>query len=197
MLKYLPLSPFVGAVMLVACSGSDPVADNAVAPPDEIVGDASATGLAAPANAAAAEAARQAAMPVPANGMMWSYRGPERTAFYGPPAAAPALSIQCRDAADGQKELVVTRGVTAPDGAKGTLSFTGAGSAASLPVRGISPQKGETAWQAVVTSGDMARAVARTFKANGAVQVGVSGGASLSVPASPEARAVFADCLGD
>jgi len=34
MLKFLPISPFVGAILLLACAKSDPVADNAVAPSD-------------------------------------------------------------------------------------------------------------------------------------------------------------------
>lgn len=196
MIRYLPILPFVGALALVACTGSDPVADDVGNVPDELVGDASAEGLAAPANSAAAERAKQAAMPLPAEGMMWDYRSREKTATYGPAGADPALSIQCRDIADGAREIVVVRGSPAPDGEKGTLSFTGSGTAASLPVRGVSPAPGKGNWQAIVPAGDMARAVARTFGSAGAVQVGVTGGSPLSVPASPEVRTVFADCLG-
>ncbi len=195
MLKYLPITPFIGFMALVACTGSDPVADNAIAPPDDLVGDASAEGLAAPANAAAAERATQAVAPV-STGMNWTYRSREQIAVYGPPDAEAALSVQCRDVADGAKELVVVRGLSAPDGEKGTLSFTGNGTAASLPVRGVARSAGKGRWQAVISAGDMARAVARTFASNGAVQVGTSGGAALAVPASPEVRTVFADCLG-
>ena len=67
MCKVAMLTPLSFALLLLACGKTDPVADNAVAPPDGLVGDASATGLAAPANAAAAEAAQQAALP-PASG---------------------------------------------------------------------------------------------------------------------------------
>ena len=196
MIKYLPILPFVGAVVLVACTGSDPVSEDAADVPDELVGDASAEGLAAPANAAAAERAEQAATPVPAHGMIWNYASRDRTATYGPAGADPALSIQCRDGADGAREIVVIRGLAAPDGEKGTLSFTGNGTAASFPVRGVSTAPGNASWKAVVPAGDTARAVARTFGSNGAVQVGVTGGNSLSVPASAEARTVFAECLG-
>jgi hypothetical protein len=195
MLRYLPIVPFAAFLALVACTGSDPVAEDAGNVPDELLGDASAEGLAAPGNAAAAERARQQRMPVQ-SGMAWSYLANMRTAQFGVPDGEPALSFQCRDAADGERELVVVRGTMAPDGEKGTLSFTGNGTAASLPVRGISPRRGKTSWQAVVPAGDMARAVARTFGSAGAVQVGVSGGSALSVPASVEARTVFADCLG-
>lgn len=196
MIKVLPILTVAAFVALTACTGGGPVDDEATNVPDELVGDASAEGLAAPANAAAAERARQAALPVAANGMIWSYRAKERTAAYGPPDADPALSIQCRDAADGKREMVVVRGDPAPDGDKGTLSFTGNGTAASLPVRGVARVAGKGYWQAVIPAGDMARAVARTFGHSGAVQVGVSGGAALPVPASAEARTVFASCLG-
>ena len=37
MLRYLPLSPFLGAFILLACAKPDPVADNAVAPSDELL----------------------------------------------------------------------------------------------------------------------------------------------------------------
>jgi len=54
MCKVARLTPITLALLLLACGKADPVADDAVGPPDELVGDASATGLAAPANAAAA-----------------------------------------------------------------------------------------------------------------------------------------------
>lgn len=197
MTRYLPVVPFTMFMALLACTGSDPVADNAAAPSDELLGDASATGLAAPANAAAAERAEQAAIPPSTDGMIWSFRGTDRTAVYGPADAEPAFSVQCRPVADGGKELLVVRGTPAPDGAKGTLSFTGNGTVASLPVRGVARTAGKGRWQAAVAPGDMARAVARTFAGQGAVQVGVTDGPAVSVPASPEARTVLADCLGD
>lgn len=194
MIKVLPVLPFAAFLALLACDRSDPVAEEAVAPAENMVGDASADGLAAPANAAAAERAKQMATPAATDGMMWSYSSAERKAAYGPAAADPALSIQCRDVADGKKELVFVRGARAPDGGSGTLSFTGNGTAASVPVRGVTLRARQTAWQAVVPAGDMARAVARTFGSNGAVQVGVSQGDGLTVRGSSEARTVFADC---
>lgn len=69
MLRVFALTPFVAGIALLACSKTDPVADNAIAPPDDLLGDASASGLAAPANAAAAEADRQAALPAAAGGL--------------------------------------------------------------------------------------------------------------------------------
>ena len=54
MLRVDVVVPFLIAITLTACAKTDPVDDNAVAPGDHLVGDASATVLAAPANAAAA-----------------------------------------------------------------------------------------------------------------------------------------------
>ena len=48
--------------MLLACAKNDPVDNDAITPADALIGDASATGLAAPANAAMAEAVQQAAL---------------------------------------------------------------------------------------------------------------------------------------
>ena len=95
-----------GAVLLAGCSKHDPVDDKAVGPPDELVGDASATGLAAPANAAAAEAARQAALPSATGGLSWTYQAANRTALFGPPGT-PAFSIQCNK--QGASQLVFVR----------------------------------------------------------------------------------------
>lgn len=194
MLKYLPITPFVLAIVLVACTGSDPVAEDAAAPSEEMLGDAGAEGLAAPANAAAAEAAVQQATPLPQNGMLWTLNGTEKLATFGAAGDAPSFSVQCRPANGGGRELVVTRGALAPDGEKGTLSFTGNGSASSLPVRGVSPKAGEAYWQAIVKPGDETRAVARAFAGSGVVQIGVSNGPGLPVPASPEAQQILQEC---
>jgi hypothetical protein len=187
------MAPFAGALLLVACTGgNDPVADNAVAPPDGLVGDASATGLAAPANSAAAEAVRQAALPVADGGLSWTLSEADHVALFGPPQGEPAISIQCLTAGN-KKRLAFTRNLAAPVGATGTLSFTGNGVAASLPAMRDGTQG---IWRADVPSGDMARDVASTFDGQGAVNVTVGGTPPLVIPASPAARAIFAECLG-
>lgn len=194
MLRYLPMAPFAGVLLLVACTGgNDPVADNAVAPPDGLIGDASATGLAAPANSAAAEAVRQAALPVADGGLSWVLSEADHVALFGPAQGEPALSIQCLTAGN-KKRLAFTRNLAAPVGATGTLSFTGNGVAASLPA-----MRDGTAgfWRADAPSGDMGRGVAKTFQGRGAVNVTVGGTPPLVVPASAAARAIFAQCLGD
>ena len=61
--EFLPLFPFAAALSLLACQNDGPVADNLVTPPEGVVGDQSATGLAKPGNAAAAEAVDRAALP--------------------------------------------------------------------------------------------------------------------------------------
>ena len=196
MLKYLPITPFVGAFILLACSKSDPVVDNAVAPSDEVL-EKSAGGLAAEANAGAAEAAEQAALPPASSGLSWSYSESDGTARFGPAGADPALSIQCRRGSAHERTLVFTRFVPPTTGARGTMSFTGNGEAASLPVTGIATSTGLSGyWQAAVPVGDMARDVAKTFGGRANVQVSVSGTPALAVPSAPEPRKAFARCLG-
>ena len=189
MKSLLPLFPFVAALGLLACQGDDgPVAEDAAAPSDAVVGDAAATGLAAPANAAAAEAVDRAAVPVADNGMGWT--GAAGRAGYGPRGARALLTFACADGG-----LRVTRAHPATAGATATLSFTGAGSASSLPMRAVAKPggPGESEWQGDAR-GDMARAVARAFAGPGQVNVTLGGAPALLVPTSPAVDAVLARC---
>ena len=196
MWRLIALAPMFGFLVLLACAKQDPVADNALAPSDELVGDASASGLAAPANAAAAEAAKQAALPAATGGLRWAYRAADRAALFGPPGT-PAFSIQCNRQREGDSQLVFIRFLPPTTGAKGTLSFTGNGQVASVPVAGVTNPNGIGGqWRATVSVGDIARDVAETFSGPGAVNVTISGLPALVVPASPEPRRVFAECLG-
>ena len=194
MIKYLPLSPFVAAFVLLACGKADQVVDNAVAPSEAGL-DASTSGLATPANAAAAEGARQAAVPVAEDGMGWTLRPGDRAALYGPVGASAAFAIQCREETGAGKRLAFLR--YAPSGSdEATMSFTGNGTAASLPARGVGDAVGSGGhWQATAATGDMGRAVARTFDGPAAVVVSVGGASKLVVPPSDEARRTMADCL--
>ena len=194
MLRYLPLSPFLGAFILLACAKADPVADNAVAPSDELLGDASASGLAAPANAAAAEAAQAAALPTATGGLGWTIDPANRAALFGP-AGTPAFSIQCRKR-EGPNQLVFIRYMTPNAGSNSTLSFTGNGQAASVPIAPFRNADGvDGQWRAVIDSGDTARHVARTFNGPGTVDLSISGIPSLVVPAAAEPRRVLAECV--
>jgi hypothetical protein len=197
MCKVAMLAPLSFALLLLACGKSDPVADNAVGPPDELVGDASASGLAAPANAAAAEAVRQAALPPASGGLTWSFRAADHTALFGP-AATPAFSIQCQRQREGPSQLIFIRFLPPAAGGQATLSFTGNGQVASVPVAAVSDPSGTSGhWRAVVAPGDIARDVAETFAGQGPVNVSVSGLPSLVVPSADGPRRVFRECLGN
>ena len=194
MLRYLPVSVILGGFILLSCAKADPVADNAAAPSDEMLGDASATGLAAPANSAAAEAARQAALPAPAGGLGWAMDA-NGAALFGP-AGTPAFSIQCQKQREGPSQLIFIRYMTPNANSSATLSFTGNGQAASVPIAAVrNPDGLGGQWRAVIDAGDTARDVSETFKGPGTVDVSISGNPSLVVPASAEPRRVFADCL--
>ncbi len=184
----LALLPFAAALALLACDGqTGPVADDATTPPANVVGD----GPSATANSAAAEAIDRAALPPMTEGMAWALSSDRRTARFGAPRAAPLLTIACID----RGAIRVVRHHPAPAAAKGTLSLTGAGHAASLPVAaGPTPQRpSEAEWQGTAR-GDMANAVARPFDADGPVEVSLGGAPSLIVSAGPAIRALFGGC---
>jgi hypothetical protein len=196
MFRVFVLNPLLVAVSLVACAKTDPVDDNAVAPTDGMVGDASASGLATPANAATAEAAQQAALPPASGGLKWSYRTTDRVALFGPPGT-PAFSIQCQVQREGAKELLFVRSIPPVTGGQGTLSFTGNGQVASVPVAAVAKPNGLGGdWRAVVRPDEIARDVAETFAGPGTVEVSITGYPPLVVPSTPEPRRVLAECLG-
>lgn len=189
----LPLFPFVAAVSLLACQGDDgPVAEGATVPPDAVVGDMSANGLAAPANAASAEAVDRAALPAANAGMTWTAQA-GRVAF-GPAGARPQIAFACVVGPDGET-LRVTRLHPANAGLTGTLSFTGGGHATSLPMRAVAKPggPGESEWQGDAR-GDMARAVGRPFQGKGVVNVTLGGAPALALPTSPLLDRLIARC---
>ena len=186
MKSLLPLFPFVAILALLACQGDDgPVAEGATAPGDSVVAPSGSF-----ANAAAAKAdARTAAVALTDNGMAWSSAA-AGGANFGPRGAPALLTIACKD--DG---LAITRLHPATPGATGTLSFTGGGTASSLPMRAVAKPggPGESEWQGEAR-GDMARAVARTFAGKGQVEVTLGGAPALAVPTSPLVDAVLKRC---
>jgi hypothetical protein len=196
MWRFAALFPMFAFMVLLACAKEDPVDDNAVAPPPELAGDASATGLAAPANAAAAEALQQAAIPTATGGLRWAYQAAGRIALFGPPGT-PAFSIQCNKPRDGGNQLVFVRYLPPTAGGNATLGFTGNGHAASVPIAAVTNGDGHGGqWLASVSIGDNARDVAETFGGPGSVNISLTGLTPLVVPATSEPRRVFAECLG-
>lgn len=178
------------AASLGGCNRSSPVAKNAVAPPDNVVGDVSASGLAAPANAAAAEAAAKAALPPPTDGMAWRWDTDEAAAEYGAGPEAPAFSIACQGG-----KLLFHRIDAAPLGGKGTISFTGNGRAASVPAVAIGDtSKMTSSWLGTQTPSDTTQAVARVFTGPGSVEIALSGTTKLVTAPSPLALRPFALC---
>lgn len=193
MSRLLPLVPFVGFLALLSCGDEGPVAEEAQAtraPSDAVVGDAAADGIAAPANSAAAEAVDRAALPPQSAGMAWFVAEDRRAARFGPPHSEPQLTIACTSGS-----VAVTRHHPAPRGASGTLSLTGGGHVASLPVAAAATTSGpgEAEWRGVVT-GDTARAIARTLSRGGQVEISLGGAPSLIVPASRDVMNVIAGC---
>jgi hypothetical protein len=184
------LSGLALAVSLGGCGRSSPVANNAVALPDNSVGDAPGSGLAAPANAAAAEAVAKASMPLPTDGMAWRWDAVEGAAEYGAGPRAPAFEIVCHAG-----KLLFHRIDAAPSGGKGTMSFTGNGRVASVPAIAI----GNTAtlsssWLATQVPSDTTQAVARVFTGPDAVEIALSGTTKLVAAPSPLPLRAFALC---
>ena len=196
MKAFFPLLPFVAALGLLACQSDEgPVADDAAAPPENVVGDAAADGLAAPANAAAAEAVDRAAIPIVPDGSDWNVDPAGRSLSFGPAGATPMLGFTCAGA-DSGRHLVVTRFHPALPGTTATMSFTGGGHASSLPMHALARPggPGESEWRGEAR-GDIARAVARTFAAKGLINVTLGGTPSLAVPSAPVAVDFFSRCL--
>lgn len=195
MKSLLPLVPFIAALSLLACQRDDgPVAEGVADIPEEAVGDRSASGVAAPQNAAAAEAIDRAALPVGGDEMAWTSAEAGTLASYGPAGARPMLIFACRGEGNA-RHLLVTRVHPAQGGKSATLSLTGGGHATSLPMRAVAKPggPGESEWQGEAR-GDMARAVARPFSGSGLVNVTLGGAPALAVPSSPLASAVLQRC---
>ena len=196
MFRFLVLVPFMAAMLLLSCSKNDPVDEKASALPDAIAGDASAAGLASPANAATAEAVQQAALPPASGGLTWVHRQQDDSALFGP-VGSPAFSIQCEKPKEGEAQLIFVRYLPPTTGTQGTLSFTGNGKAASVPIAAVTNPDGLGGqWRAMVPPNDSARDIAEAFAGPGSVEISITGTAPLVVPSTAEPRRVLASCLG-
>ena len=164
------------ALLLMACGRPDPVDEDAADP--------------------AAAAAQQKAAVTPTGGLAWTYRQQDRAALFGPPGS-PAFSIQCQKPREGEPQLIFIRHLPPTRAGNATLSFTGNGQAASLPIAAvINPGGVGGEWRAMVPPDEHARDVAETFGGPGTVEVSVSGTPPLVVPATAEPRRVLGECLG-
>ena len=180
-------------LLVAACGKTDPVAKNAAAPPDNMVGDAPSAGLAVPANAAAAEAVKEAAAPASTDGMTWRTEGAGRSATFGPPDSSSGLAsaqLQFECTAQG---LSVSR-ADSPSEGQTTLSFTGNGHVASLPMTATPRTTQGSVWRGLA-KGDTLRAIGRTFAGPGPVQASVGGGGDLRLLPDAAPRAAIAACL--
>ena len=185
------LSPLLAMLLsLAACGHNSPVAKDVVEPPDNVVGDLAANGIATPANASASEMAARAPLPVPSDGMHWHWDASHQAAVFGPSIAAPAFSIACEEG-----QIAVRRIDAAPQGGKGTISFTGNGHAASLPALAVGSGFASS-WLADAASSDSTRAVARVFAGPDPVEIALTGTAKLITGASPIPARAFAACSG-
>ena len=143
----------------------------------------------------AAQAIQQASVPAAPGGLSWSDRRQDRAAVFGPPGS-PAFSIQCRKPSDGEAQLIFVRYLPPTTAGNATLSFTGNGQAASVPVAAVTNPGGVGGeWRATVRPDDNARDVAEAFAGPGTVEVSVGGTPPLVVPAAAAPRRVLADCL--
>ena len=171
------MCPLALTLLLLACGGRDPVDEEAGAVP-------------------AAQAIQQSSVAAAPGGLSWSYRQQDRAAQFGPPGS-PAFSIQCQKPREGEKQLIFVRHLPPIRAGNATLSFTGNGQAASVPVAAvINPSGVGGEWRAMVPPDDVARDVAEAFAGPGTIEVSVSGTPPLVVSSGPEPRTVLADCLG-
>ena len=180
---------------LSACGGNDPVADKGTLVPADIAGDASASGLAAPANAAAAEAHAEGAKPLVANGQRWvdRSRGGRSDYRYGYADGAPLLVLACE--AGGASGLTVVRTAAAPPNAMATMSFTGGGHVASLPMRDIDAGDHARLWSGTANR-DAALAIFRTFESGGPVEVSLGVTPTLVLPPVAPVQEMLRRCAG-
>lgn len=173
----------VAALGLVACARTEPIPEDAldnVEPPAPVALDEEAEGAA----------------PALTPGMRWEIDEPANAALFGTDRASPALSVRC-DEEDGSKSLVLARYFpTVPSGA-GTMTITGGGEIASVPVS-AEANDGRPGGRLTATLdiGDLSRSVAAVFRSGEAVNVSVTGAESVVLMSGPEVAMILDDCLG-
>lgn len=173
----------VAALGLVACARTEPIPEDAldnVEPPAPIALDDEG----------------EVAAPALTPGMRWEIDAPANAALFGTDRASPALSLRCEEA-DGSKSLVLARYFPTVPSAAGTMTITGGGEIASVPVS-AETNDGRPGGRLTATLdiGDLARSVAAVFRSGAAVNVSVTGAESVVLMSGPEVAMVLDDCLG-
>ena len=173
----------VAALGLVACARTEPIPEDAldnVEPPAPLALDEDG----------------EAVTPALTPGMRWEVDEPANAALFGADRASPALSVRC-DEGDGSKALVLARYFpTVPSGA-GTMTITGGGEIASVPVS-AEANEGRPGGRLTATLdiGDLARSVAAVFRSGEAVNVSVTGAESVVLMSGPEVASILDTCVG-
>jgi len=187
-----PFLPLTMLLLLGGCGSQSSIASNAAAPPDNVVGDAGGKGLSSPANAGARERTLKAAVPAATDGMGWHWDDTGHGARFGPSAANSAFAILCE-----QRRIVVRRFDGAPQGARATMSFTGNGTAASLPAASVGDtSRMDSRWEASLPPSDTTQAVARVFDGPAPVEISLPGTTTLVTRPSPLPGRAIAACRG-
>ena len=183
-------APLFVILLLAGCGAASPVATNAVEPPANSVGDAPGRNFDTPRTAAAQESARKAAAPPPTDGLAWRWDEASHAASFGVPPEGTSFAIACEGG-----RLVLRRFDAAPQGGRGTMSFTGNGRVASLPALTSGDSSTlSSLWQSVERPSDRTDAVARVFAGPGPVEIALAGTNRLVTrPSTLPARA-FAAC---
>lgn len=168
---------------LVACARTEPIPEDAldnVAPPEPIAFDEQG----------------EAGAPQLTPGMRWEIDEPANAALFGSDRGSPSLSVRC-DEGDGSNSLILARFFpTVPSGA-GTMTLTGGGEIASVPVSAES-NDGRPGGRLTATldMGDLAENVAKVFRSGAVVNVSVTGAEPLVLMGGEEAAMILDNCLG-
>ncbi|MBW0144251.1 hypothetical protein [Sphingomicrobium clamense] len=169
------------ALALVACARTEPIPDDAldnVEPPAPVALDED--------DAATA--------PQLTPGMRWEIDEAANAALYGADRASPALSIRCDE---DERALVLTRYFpTVPSGA-GTMTLTGGGAIASVPVS-AEQNEGRPGGRLTATldMGDLANSVGTVFRSGEVINVSVTGAEPVVLMGGSEVSMILDACLG-
>lgn len=168
---------------LAACARTEPIPEDAldnVAPPEPIALDAPGEGAA----------------PALTPGMRWEMDQAANAALFGADRGSPALSLQCTGSGSSTSLVLARFFPTVPSGA-GTMTLTGGGEIASVPVS-AEANDGRPGGRLTATLdiGDLAMSVAKVFRSDVPVNVSVTGAEPLVLMSGREVAAILDACVG-